>query len=115
MERSSGFIVLLYGDGTDFHDVLGECIDFRSEFFRAVFAEPVLGCVVEIHGGIMRYLPKALRCHFGVQNMVHPDRLSDIGLLNSILDMFSRKTPDVFAAQIKALLERPDATPLLAE
>ena len=50
-----------------------------------------------------------------VQNMVHPDRLSDTVLLNSILDMFSRKTPDVFAAQIKALLERPDATPLLTE
>jgi pimeloyl-ACP methyl ester carboxylesterase len=50
-----------------------------------------------------------------VQNMVHPDRLSNTALLNSILDMFSRKTPDVFAAQIKALLERPDATPLLAE
>ena len=50
-----------------------------------------------------------------VQNMVHPDRLSDTALLNSILDMFSRKTPDVFAAQIKALLERPDATPLLTE
>jgi len=50
-----------------------------------------------------------------VQNMVHPDRLSDTALLNSILDMFSLKTPDVFAAQIKALLERPDATPLLTE
>jgi pimeloyl-ACP methyl ester carboxylesterase len=50
-----------------------------------------------------------------VQNMVHPNRLSDTALLNSILDMFSRKTPDIFAAQIKALLERPDATPLLTE
>src|SRR5215475_4945386 len=62
MERSSGFIVLLYGHGTDFPDVLGECIDFRSEFFRAVFAEPVLGCIVEIHGGIMLYSRKGLRC-----------------------------------------------------
>jgi len=50
-----------------------------------------------------------------VQNMVHPDRLSDTVLLNSIFDMFSRKTPGIFAAQIKALLERPDATPLLTE
>src|SRR5215471_12380637 len=50
-----------------------------------------------------------------VQNMVHPDRLADTPLLNSILEMFSRKTPDVFAAQIKALLERPDATPLLTQ
>ena len=50
-----------------------------------------------------------------VQNMVHPHRLSDTALVNSILDMFSRKTPDVFAAAIKALLERPDAAPLLTE
>jgi pimeloyl-ACP methyl ester carboxylesterase len=27
--------------------------------------------------------------------------------------MIGRKTPDIYAAQIKALLERPDATPLL--
>jgi pimeloyl-ACP methyl ester carboxylesterase len=48
-----------------------------------------------------------------VQRMVHPSRLSDTVLLNAILDMIGRKTPDVFAAQIKALLDRPDATPLL--
>lgn len=48
-----------------------------------------------------------------VQRMVHPGRLADEALLNSILDMIGRKSADVFAAQIKALLERPDATPLL--
>ena len=48
-----------------------------------------------------------------VQRMVHPDRLSDTKLINSILDMIERKTPEIFAAQIKALLERPDATSLL--
>jgi pimeloyl-ACP methyl ester carboxylesterase len=48
-----------------------------------------------------------------VQRMVHPDRLSDTKLINAILDMIERKTPEIFAAQIKALLERPDATPLL--
>jgi len=48
-----------------------------------------------------------------VQKMVHPDRLSDRALLDSILTMIARKTPDIFAAQIKALLARPDATPLL--
>jgi pimeloyl-ACP methyl ester carboxylesterase len=46
--------------------------------------------------------------------MVHPERLSDAHLMNAILDMISRKTPDIFAAQIKALLERPDAAPLLS-
>ena len=50
-----------------------------------------------------------------VKNMVHPDRLSDRPLLDSILTMIERKTPDIFAAQIKALLERPDAGPLLEE
>jgi pimeloyl-ACP methyl ester carboxylesterase len=50
-----------------------------------------------------------------VQRMVHPDRLRDQQLIDAILDMFERKTPDIFAAQIRALLERPDATPLLSE
>lgn len=50
-----------------------------------------------------------------VQRMVHPSRLSDETLLNTILDMIGRKTADIFAAQIKALLDRPDATPLLEE
>jgi pimeloyl-ACP methyl ester carboxylesterase len=48
-----------------------------------------------------------------VQRMVHPGRLSDAALLNAILDMIGRKTPEVFAAQTKALLDRPDATQLL--
>jgi pimeloyl-ACP methyl ester carboxylesterase len=46
--------------------------------------------------------------------MVHPDRLLDAPLMNAMLDMIGRKTPDIFAAQIKALLERPDATPVLS-
>jgi pimeloyl-ACP methyl ester carboxylesterase len=33
--------------------------------------------------------------------------------MNAILDMIERKSPDTFAAQIKALLGRPDATDLL--
>jgi len=47
--------------------------------------------------------------------MVHPDRRSDPVLMNAILDMIERKTPDIFAAQIKALLERPDAEPVFAQ
>jgi pimeloyl-ACP methyl ester carboxylesterase len=50
-----------------------------------------------------------------VQPMVHPDRLSDAGLIDAILDMIERKTPEIFAAQIKALLERPDATAVLKQ
>ena len=48
-----------------------------------------------------------------VQRMVHPERLSDAPLLKAILDMIERMTADVFAAQIKALLARPDSAPLL--
>src|SRR2546422_4696936 len=44
-----------------------------------------------------------------VKNMVHPDRLEDAPLIESILTMMARKTPDIYSAQIKALLERPDA------
>jgi pimeloyl-ACP methyl ester carboxylesterase len=51
--------------------------------------------------------------HTWVQGMVHPDRLSDIGLIVPIIDMFSRKSSEVFACQIAALLARPDATDVL--
>lgn len=45
--------------------------------------------------------------------MVHPSR-HDTPLFEAVLDMFERKTPDIFAAQINALLTRPDCTELLA-
>jgi pimeloyl-ACP methyl ester carboxylesterase len=53
--------------------------------------------------------------HTWVQGMVHPRRLDDAALIDAILDMFERKTPDIFAAQIHALLSRPDACGLLAD
>ncbi|MEX2320070.1 MAG: alpha/beta hydrolase, partial [Saccharospirillum sp.] len=49
-----------------------------------------------------------------VTGMIHPDRLNDTALINDIITMFDRKTPAIFEAQIKALIERPDATPVLA-
>lgn len=49
-----------------------------------------------------------------VRNMVHPSRLSDEPLIQSIIEMFARKPPEIFARQIQALLERPDATPVLS-
>lgn len=48
-----------------------------------------------------------------VQGMVHPDRLTDIALITSIVGMFSRKSSEIFACQIEALLARPDATDVL--
>lgn len=57
---------------------------------------------------------RAMACQW-VRGMVHPDRLTDEPLINSILEMFARKTPAVFRAQETALLNRPDATPVLAE
>jgi pimeloyl-ACP methyl ester carboxylesterase len=50
-----------------------------------------------------------------LQGMVYPSRLSDAVLVNAILDMIARKTPELYAAQTKALIQRPDATPLLAK
>jgi pimeloyl-ACP methyl ester carboxylesterase len=50
-----------------------------------------------------------------LQGMVYPSRLSDAILVNAILDMIDRKTPDLFAAQTHALIHRPDATPLLGK
>ncbi len=45
--------------------------------------------------------------------MVHEARLKDRKLVESILQMFERRTPAQFAAQINALLQRPNAAPLL--
>jgi pimeloyl-ACP methyl ester carboxylesterase len=44
---------------------------------------------------------------------IHPERLDDEALVAPILDMFARKTPAIFEAQIRALLERPDAAAVL--
>jgi pimeloyl-ACP methyl ester carboxylesterase len=46
------------------------------------------------------------------RGMVHPSQL-DTPLFESILDMLERSSPEQFAAQINALLKRPDATALL--
>jgi pimeloyl-ACP methyl ester carboxylesterase len=51
---------------------------------------------------------------FWMKGIIHPDRLADQDLTNAILEMMGRKTPQIFAAQIKALLERPDATSVLS-
>lgn len=51
---------------------------------------------------------------FWMPGIIHPDRMADTVLTGAILAMMSRKTPEVFAAQIKALLGRPDATALLS-
>lgn len=44
--------------------------------------------------------------------MVHPDHV-DTPLFDALLDMIARCTPDLYAAQVEALLTRPDAGPLL--
>jgi pimeloyl-ACP methyl ester carboxylesterase len=49
-----------------------------------------------------------------VQGMVWPPRLGDTALVQGIIDMFARRSADMFAAQIRALLARPDAGSLLA-
>jgi pimeloyl-ACP methyl ester carboxylesterase len=49
-----------------------------------------------------------------LQKMVHPSRLADARLTDSIIEMFGRKSPKVFAGQIKALLGRPDGGPVLS-
>ena len=46
--------------------------------------------------------------------MVHPDRLGDEELMRPLRAMVEGYTPGQFAGEIRALLERPDATPVLA-
>jgi pimeloyl-ACP methyl ester carboxylesterase len=45
--------------------------------------------------------------------MIDPRRINDAVLVNAITEMMSRKTPDIFAAQVRALLARPDASAVL--
>jgi pimeloyl-ACP methyl ester carboxylesterase len=45
--------------------------------------------------------------------MINPARRGDHALAETIIEMFARKTPEIFEAQIRALLSRPDATPVL--
>ena len=47
--------------------------------------------------------------------MVHPDRHADVDFMQNLKAMIERFTPDQFHSEIRALLERPDATPLLGE
>lgn len=49
-----------------------------------------------------------------VQGMVAPHRLSDRVLVHAVLDMFERKSADLFERQIHALLTRPDGSDVLA-
>jgi len=48
-----------------------------------------------------------------VQGMVYPPRLGEGPLIARIVDMFARSSAEVFAAQIRALLARPDASAVL--
>jgi len=48
-----------------------------------------------------------------VQGMVWKPRLVDTALVDSIIAMFARSSAEVFTSQIRALIARPDAAPLL--
>lgn len=47
--------------------------------------------------------------------MIYSQRRSDAPLVDSIFAMFERKTPEIFAAQTRALIGRPDAGPVLEQ
>lgn len=45
--------------------------------------------------------------------MVHPDRLSDAALMEPMRQMVRSASPDIYEGQVRALLNRPDATDYL--
>lgn len=47
--------------------------------------------------------------------MIDSRRIDDTALVNAIVEMMSRKTPEIFAAQVRALLARPDASAVLEQ
>lgn len=64
--------------------------------------------------GIARTRGMAAMAERWVQGMVWKPRLTDAALVDTVIGMMARSTAEVFAAQIRALLARPDAGPLLA-
>jgi len=65
--------------------------------------------------GIARAQGMAAMAARWVQGMIWPPRLSEAPLVASVVDMMASKSADIFAAQIRALLARPDASPLLSD
>lgn len=47
--------------------------------------------------------------------MIDSRRIQDRALVDAITEMMSRKSAEIFAAQVRALLARPDATAVLAQ
>jgi pimeloyl-ACP methyl ester carboxylesterase len=47
------------------------------------------------------------------QGMIWKPRLTDAALVGAVVDMMARSHAEIFAAQIRALLGRPDASALL--
>jgi pimeloyl-ACP methyl ester carboxylesterase len=50
-----------------------------------------------------------------LEGMINPDRRADHDLVERILDMIESHSPELFEAQIQALLGRPDATAILID
>jgi pimeloyl-ACP methyl ester carboxylesterase len=50
-----------------------------------------------------------------LKGMIPPYRQTDTELVEEIVQMFERKTPDLFETQMLALLGRPDANPVLGQ
>jgi pimeloyl-ACP methyl ester carboxylesterase len=69
--------------------------------------------------GILVTLAKSKGMHAMLRDwlppMIDSRRINDTLLVNSIVEMMSRKTPEIFAAQVRALLTRPDASAVLEQ
>jgi pimeloyl-ACP methyl ester carboxylesterase len=50
-----------------------------------------------------------------LEGMIPPYRQTDAALVEEIIAMFERKSPDLFERQMRALLNRPDAGPVLGQ
>ena len=71
----------------------------------------------EVRDGFLRLAREqgvAAMARHWVRGMLHRDHLRDVQLVEDIVQMFARKPLEVFAAQIRALLARPDAQDLLS-
>jgi len=64
--------------------------------------------------GVARSQGMAAMAERWVQGMLWPRRLNERALVDAVVEMMARSNAEVFAAQIRALLGRPDASGLLA-
>jgi pimeloyl-ACP methyl ester carboxylesterase len=82
--------------------ILGEAGEQEAKARRALFD---IARTEGMRAAALKWLPPMMR----------PGRMEDTELVERIVQMIERKTPAIFEAQMNALINRPDANPVLGQ